>query len=103
MENIKLNDLTSTFDKYAGRRANFSVESKHLKLSINGQIQKDDKRYWFTSGANKVVVEQKTAGSIFSFKGTYIVITIVFMAGEHVLVVVDIPAKGNKFSFDIAD
>jgi len=100
MENVKLSKLAATFDKYAGRQVSFSVEHKERKIKITGQLQKNDKQYWFTNGAGKVTVEQKKAGSMISFKGTYKAFLVKFLVADNVLAEFEIPAKGT-FGFKV--
>ena len=94
MEEVKLNKLAATFDKYAGRQASFSVEHKEYKVQISGLLQKNDKQYWFTNGTGKVIIEKKTAGSIITLKGTYKVFSVKFLVGDHVMAEFEIPTKG---------
>ncbi len=101
IENIKLSKLEVTFDKYAGRQATFISEHKALKLRVTGQLQKNDKQYWFINGAGKVVIERKKAGSLISLKGTYKVISVKFLAGDSVLGEFEVPTKG-KFNFKVS-
>lgn len=95
MEEVKLNKLTATFDKYAGRQANFSIENKEYKIQINGMLQKNDKQYWFTNGAGKVIIEKKTTGSIITLKGTYKVFSVKFLVGDTIMAEFEIPTKGT--------
>ena len=101
MERIKLSKMEATFDKYAGRQASFITEHKEFKLKVNGQLQRNDKQYWFVNGTGKIVVERKTSGSMISLKGTYKVISVRFLAGDSVLAEFEIPAKG-KFQFKVS-
>jgi hypothetical protein len=102
MEDVKLNKLTTTFDKYAGRQASFLVEHKELKVSITGQLQKDNKQYWFTNGSGRVVFEKKKVGSAFSLKGTYKVFSVKFLVADQILAEFELPTKG-KFRFGVLD
>jgi hypothetical protein len=102
MEEIKASKLVSTFDKYAGRQASFTVEHKNLKVHVTGQLQKNDKEYWFTNGAGKVVIEKKTSGSIITLRGTYKVFSVKFMVADQVLAECEVPTKG-KFQFGVLD
>ena len=102
MEEVKLNKLAPTFDKYAGRQANFRVDHKDLSINIMGQLQKNNKQYWFTNGAGKVVVEKKTAGSLMSLKGTYTMFSVKFLVAEKILAEFEIPTKG-RFRFGVVD
>ncbi|MDY0093315.1 MAG: hypothetical protein RBT80_11515 [Candidatus Vecturithrix sp.] len=102
MEEVKLNKLVPTFDKYAGRQASFSVEHKEYKVHVNGLLQKNDKQYWFTNGAGKVIIEKKTSGSMMTLKGTYHVFSVKFMVGDMMMAEFEIPTKGT-FRFGVSD
>ncbi len=100
MENVKLSKLKATFDKYAGRQVTFSAEYKDQKIKITGQLQKNDKQYWFANGAGKVSLEQKKSGSLLTLKGTYKAFLLKFFVGDSVLAECEIPARG-KFGFKV--
>lgn len=96
MSTVKLNKLFSTFKKNKGTQQTFTISTKDLIITVNGELHNIDNQYYsFTKGVGKVVIEEEKAGSMLSWKGTFKHYVVKFLVGSETLAEFAIPKNAK--------